>query len=101
MKIKKGDKVQILQGKDRGKTGTVEFVLAKSGKVLVGGLNIFKKHLKPRGEGDKGGIIEKSRPLAVSKIGLVCPKCGKAGRVGYKVLGEEKKRICLKCKGEF
>lgn len=101
MKIKKGDKVQILQGKDKGKVGTVEIVLVKSDKVLVGGLNLFKKHMKPRGERDKGGIIDKSRPLYVSKLGLVCPKCGKVVRVGYKTVGEEKKRVCLKCKGEI
>lgn len=104
MKIKKGDKVKILSGKDRGRVGTVELVLGKSREVLVGGLNIFKKHSKPRKEGDKGGIIDKSRPLAIAKVALVCPKCGMVTRVGYKItnLGKkEKNRICLKCKAEI
>jgi len=105
MKIKKGDKVKILLGKDRGRIGTVELVLGKSRQVLVGGLNIFKKHSKPRKEGDKGGIIDKSRPLDIAKVVLVCPKCGKTTRVGYQIIkGEnkkEKRRICLKCKVEI
>lgn len=91
MKIKKGDKVKILLGKDRGKTGTVDRVLAKTGKVLIIGLNIFKKHLKPRGEGQPGEIIDRSQPLAASKVALICPKCGKITR----------QRICRSCKAEF
>ncbi|PIS14440.1 50S ribosomal protein L24 [Candidatus Shapirobacteria bacterium CG09_land_8_20_14_0_10_39_12] len=101
MKIKKGDKVKILIGKDAGRTGTVEFVLGKKNEVLVGGLNIFKKHAKPRGEGDRGGIIDKSRPLNVAKVALICPKCGKTARVGYRTIGGKKNRICLKCKTEI
>ena len=97
MKIKKGDKVKILQGKDSTKDGKVEKVFLKAGKVLVGGLNVYKKHQKARGEGKPGGIVSLSRPLAVSKIALVCPKCEKQTRVGYKVTGKEKVRICKKC----
>lgn len=98
MKIKKGDKVKIQAGKDRGREGTVELVLEKTNEVLVGGINIFKKHSKPRKEGDKGGIIDKSRPLAVAKVALICPKCGRITRVGYHLVGDDKRRICLKCK---
>jgi len=101
MKIKKGDKVKILLGKDRGQEGTVELVLGKTQRVLVSGLNIFKKHMKPRTEGEKGGIIDKSRPLHISKVGLICPKCGKAVRVGYQNVAEKKVRVCLKCKAEL
>ncbi len=101
MKIKKGDKVKILLGKDRGRSGTVEFVLGKSSEVLVGGLNIFKKHAKPRGEGDRGGIVDKSRPFNVAKVALICPKCGKTARIGYRTTGDKKNRICLKCKAEI
>lgn len=101
MKIKKGDKVQILQGKDHGKTGNVDLVFAKTGKVLVNGLNLVKKHTKPRGEGQTGGIIDKSVPLLASKVALICPKCSKKTRVGYRTVGGEKKRICLKCQSEI
>lgn len=91
MKIKKGDKVRVLLGKDRGKIGTVERVLAKKGQVLVGGVNLYKRHTKPRqGEGT-GGIIEKIRPLAASKVALICQKCGKMTR----------HRICQNCKSEI
>lgn len=97
MKIKKGDKVQVMLGKDRGKTGTVDQILLKSGKVLVGGLNIYKKHLKPRGEGDKnaGGIVDKSRPFLAGKVMIICPKCSRVTRLGH---DEQKQRICRKCK---
>ncbi len=98
MKIKKGDKVKILLGKDRGREGTVEVVYAKEKKVLIPGINVFKKHTKPTKEGEKGGIVEKSRPLAVSKVALICPKCSQTTRVGYQIQGKEKIRICRKCK---
>jgi len=103
MKIKKGDKVKITLGKDRGKTGSVDRVFLKEQKVLVGGLNVYKKHLKPRGEKDKksAGIVSLSRPLDISKVALICPKCGKPVRVGYEKLGEEKVRICKSCKGKI
>lgn len=103
MKIKKGDKVQVLLGKDRGKTGTVDVVFQKKGLVLVSGINIYKKHLKPRGEGRQktGGIIDQVHPLKVSKVGLICPKCGKVSRVGFLKTKEGKTRICHTCKGEI
>ena len=103
MKIKKGDKVTILIGKDKGKTGTVDRVSGKNGKVLVGGLNLYKKHVKPQGGEKKrtGGIVDVSRPLLVSKVALVCPKCSKPTRVGYSLVGKEKIRICKKCKSKI
>jgi len=103
MKLKKGDKVKILLGKDRGKTGTIDQVLVKDNRVLVGGLNVYKKHLKSRGEGaqNRGGIVDQSRPIAVSKVILVCPKCGKIARVGYEVENKIKSRICRVCKGKI
>jgi len=100
MKIKKGDKVKILKGKDRGKTGTVDKVFSKTGKILVGGLNVYKKHSKPRGEA-KGGIFDFSRPLPASSVGLICPKCGKIIRVGYQVINGEKNRFCRECKSHI
>jgi len=97
MKIKKGDKVKIILGKDRGREGQVEKVFPKSRKVLVAGLNVYKKHVRPKKEGEKGGVVEISRPLLISKVALICPKCGQTTRVGYQISGEEKLRICRKC----
>jgi len=95
-KIKKGDNVQILSGKDRGKTGTVERVLSKEGKVLVPGVNIYKRHLKSR-QGIEGGIVDLVKPMDISNVAVICTKCKKPTRIGFKVEGEEKKRICKKC----
>ena len=97
MKIKKGDKVKIILGKDRGREGQIEKVFPEKRKVLVAGLNIYKKHVRPKREGEKGGVVEISRPLDVAKVALICPKCGQPTRVGYQRTGEEKSRICRKC----
>jgi len=103
MKIKKGDKVKILIGKDQGKEGTVDRVFKKQSEVLVGGLNVFKKHQKPRGQGkdSTGGITDVSMPLPVSKVILICPKCHKETRVGYKKINDQKNRFCKKCQAEI
>lgn len=97
MKLKKNDQVIALLGKDKGKKGKIEKAYLKEGRVLVPGLNIYKKHVKAR-EGVQGGIVDKTRPIAISKLALVCPKCGKQTRVGYQITGSEKHRICKKCK---
>lgn len=99
MKIKKGDKVKILSGKDRGKTGAVDQVLAKENKVLIGGLNLYKKHLKPQSRKDQksGGIISFSRAINVSKVALICSKCNLPAKIGYSSEGKDKIRICKKC----
>ncbi|TSC54386.1 MAG: large subunit ribosomal protein L24 [Microgenomates group bacterium LiPW_16] len=100
MKFKKGDEVLVTAGKDRGKRGKIEKVFPKERTALVTGVNIYKRHLKPRGQDKPGGIIDITKPLNVGKIALVCPKCGKPTRVGYQLGGESSKvRICLKCKG--
>ncbi|OGL53554.1 50S ribosomal protein L24 [Candidatus Shapirobacteria bacterium RBG_13_44_7] len=99
MKIIKGDQVKIKIGKDKGRTGEVIRVFAKERTVVVKGLNLFKKHLKPQNK-QKGGIIEKERPLAVSKLALICPNCQKITRIGYQVdKTGDKFRICKKCQG--
>lgn len=100
MKIKKGDQVKILLGKDRGKTGPVKYVKGKEGKVLVGGANLYKRHVKKMGD-VQGGIIDTPKPLNISNVGLICPNCKKITRVGYKMAGKEKVRICRKCKKEI
>lgn len=101
MKIKKGDKIKILLGKDAGQVGKVDRVFAKKGEVLVGGLNLYKRHQKPAGEGKPGGIVSLSRPLSVSEVALICTKCGSVTRVGYQIAGKEKVRICKKCKAQI
>jgi len=98
MKLKKGDEVIVTAGKDKGRKGKIEKVFPEERKVLIPGINLAKKHLKPRKEGEKGGIVEVARPLDVSKVALVCPKCGKLTRVGYLITKDSKERICKKCR---
>lgn len=97
MKLKKGDTIVVALGKDKGRTGKIEKIFPKNNLVLVPGLNIYKKHLKKKDEKNPGGIVEVSRPLAVSKLVLICPKCKLKTRVGYKVTKKGKKRVCKKC----
>jgi len=99
MKIKKGDLVKITAGKDRGREGKVE--RAWPDKILVPGVNQYKKHVKPQGEGKPGEIVTLSRPLAIGNVALICPKCKQQTRVGYKFINEKKVRICRKCKNEI
>lgn len=97
MKILKGDKVKILIGKDKGREADVVRAFPKAGKVVVKGMNLFKKHLKAT-QNQKGGILEKERPLLVSKVALICPSCKKTTRVGFQIDKEGNKyRICKKC----
>lgn len=97
MKLKKGDEVIVTAGKDKGKKGKIEKVFPRQNKVLVGGVNIYKRHTKPRGQGRPGGIIDIVKPLPVANVALICPKCGQRTRVGYRLKQEEKKRFCKKC----
>ena len=101
MKIKKNDLVKMLAGKDSGKTGKVLRVFPEEKKVVVEGLNMLKKHNRPKKEGEKGQRIEMPRKIDISNAMLVCPKCAKATRVGYKTEGEKKMRVCKKCKAEI
>ena len=95
MKIKKGDRVVVLKGKDRGKEGTVMRVLPTAGKVIVDGVNVAKKHQKPTKSTMQGGIIDKDMPIDASNVAIVSPKDGKATRVGYKIEDDGTKvRIC-------
>ena len=97
MKVKKGDTVQVLSGNDKGKTGEVLEVMPKQEKVVVKGVNIRKKHVKPRQQGDEGGIISVESAIHTSKVNVVCPKCNKPARIGYKMEKDGKVRICKKC----
>jgi large subunit ribosomal protein L24 len=97
LKIRKGDIVKILLGKDGGKSGKILLVLPKKEKVLVEGINMYKRHVKKTKE-HEGGIIEIAKPLNISNVALVCPGCKKETRVGFKMDGQTKVRICKKCK---
>jgi large subunit ribosomal protein L24 len=100
LKFKKGDTVKITAGKDKGREGKIEKVLLAESKVVVPGVNLYKKHVK--GFGDvKGGVYDIPRPLGFGKIALICPKCKKMTRVGFSLAGTEKVRICKKCKKEI
>ena len=97
MRIKKGDNVQVLSGNDKGKTGEVLEVIPGTNKIIVKGINIRKKHVKPRKQGEEGGIISVECAIHASKVNVVCPKCGKATRIGYEVDKDKKVRVCKKC----
>ncbi|MBM4401976.1 MAG: 50S ribosomal protein L24 [Candidatus Cloacimonetes bacterium] len=97
MKIRKGDNVKIISGKDRGKTGIVEKVFPRESKVLIAGINIVKKHVKKRSEREPGGILDLAAPISVSNVMLLCPKCGLPTRIGYQGAGKNKVRVCKKC----
>ena len=97
MRIKKGDTVQVLSGNDKGKTGEVLEVIPKLQKVIVKGVNIRKKHVKPRKQGEEGGIIPVECSIHSSKVNVVCQKCNKATRVGVVKEGKDKIRVCKKC----
>lgn len=97
MKIKKGDTVLIISGKDRGRQGKVLEAFPKEKKIVVEGINIKKKHVRPKRAGEKGQVIQLPAPLDISNVKLICSKCRKATRVGYKIIENTKYRICKKC----
>jgi large subunit ribosomal protein L24 len=101
MKLQKGDLVTVVKGKDNGKTEKIVKVFTKEAKVLVENVNQYKRHVKSRMQGEKSEIITITKPLAVANVQLVCPKCKKLTRVGYKMLKDEKVRFCKKCKAEI
>lgn len=96
MKFKKGDKITVLSGKDKGRSGEIEKILNKKEMVLIPNINMCKKHIK-KTDKNKGGIIEFARPLKASKVVLVCPECKKRTRLGFTFVDKEKKRVCKKC----
>ncbi|PIV12779.1 MAG: 50S ribosomal protein L24 [Candidatus Nealsonbacteria bacterium CG03_land_8_20_14_0_80_36_12] len=101
MKIKKGDTVLIISGKDRSRKSKVIRALPKERKIVVEGINLRKKHIKPKKSGEKGQIISFPAPLDISNVKLICPKCGKVAKVGYKIVSNKKHRICKKCGGDI
>ena len=102
MKIKKGDKVQVLAGKDKGKEGLVMFAFPETDTIIVEGVNFAKKHQRPQGESQPGGIIDKDMPMHVSNVAALSPKDGKPTRIGYKILNDgQKVRVCRRTGAEF
>ena len=99
--VKTGDTVVVINGKDRGKRGKVMQVSPAEGKVIVEGVNIVTKHVKPRKMGEAGGLIKAEAALYADKVQLVCPKCGKPTRVGHIIEDGKKSRACKKCGAHF
>lgn len=91
----------VMSGKDKGKPGKVERVFSSEDKVLVPNINQYKKHRKPQGEGRPGEILTLSRPITVANVALVCPKCKQPTRVGYRIDGDKKVRVCRKCDADI
>ena len=101
MKLKKGDRVKVLQGKDRGQTGTITRVLPKENRVIVDGVNVAKRHQRATRATMQGGIIDKEMPLPVSAVQILCPQCGPS-RIAVRFDEQGRKvRICRKCGGDL
>ena len=101
LKIKKNDTVVILSGKDKGKQGKVLGTIPSESKVVVEGINMVTCHVKPRRQGEEGGIVKREAAIYASKVQVVCPKCGKGTRVAHKIEDGKKSRICKKCGAEL
>ena len=97
MKIKKGDQIKIMSGKDAGKTGTVLHAMPGENRVIVDGLNVFKKRSRPKKQGQKGETVLVPRPMPVGKVMLICTNCKNPTRVGFRMEGAVKVRYCKKC----
>ena len=101
LKIKKNDKVVVLSGKDKGKQGKVLGTVPSERKVVVEGINMVTCHVKPRRQGEEGGIVKREAAIASCKVQVVCPKCGKGTRIAHKIEGDKKTRVCKHCGAEL
>ena len=97
MKFKKGDQIIVTIGKDKSRKGKIEKVFPKESRVMIPGINVFKRHLKRKDDKNPGGIIEVPRPIDVAKVALICKNCNKPTRIGYVVSKTGKDRVCRKC----
>jgi large subunit ribosomal protein L24 len=101
-RVRKEDTVVVTKGRDRGKSGAVRVVIPKESRVIVTGINIVKRHMRPRGPQQPGGIIERESPISLANVRLLCPSCNRAVRVGFRVLADGRKvRYCRKCDANF
>ena len=99
MKIRLNDEVLVIRGDDQGKKGKVHKSYPREGRILVEGVNVIKRHMKPRGNIRQAGIIEREAPIPVSNVMLICSKCHQPTRVGFTSLGDKSKvRVCKKCR---
>ena len=102
MKIKKGDRVRVLTGKDRGKEGEVMRAIPEKQKLIVDGVNVAKRHQRATRATTQGGIVDKDMPIPVANVAIICTSCNKATRVGYRFDDQGRKvRICRKCGGDL
>ena len=101
MNVKKGDTVVVLSGKDRGKQGKVLGTVPADGKVVVEGINMVTCHIKPRKQGETGGIVQREAAMYASKVQVVCPKCNKGTRIAHKIENGKKSRVCKHCGAEL
>lgn len=101
MKLKKGDNIKVVRGKDKGKTGKIEKVFPKQRSLIVANINLFKRHLKARSQNQPSEIVSLTKPLHEESVVLLCPKCGKEARIGYKIEKGVKSRVCKKCNSEI
>ena len=101
MKLKKGDNIKVIRGKDKGKTGKIEKAIPKENKVLVANVNLFKRHMKARSQNQPSEIVTLTKPIAAASVAFLCPKCKKQSRIGYKIEKGVKSRICNNCKSEI
>jgi large subunit ribosomal protein L24 len=97
MKFKKGDSVKIVIGKDKGKTAKIEKILPKANKVLVTGVNQYKRHLKARAQGQSSEIVTITKPMSSQNVALICPHCKLQTRIGFSIVKNDKIRVCRKC----
>ena len=97
MKIRRGDEVVVLSGKDRGKKGAILYAFPAKDRVVVEGIQLVKRHQKPSGTARRGGIVTAPRPIPSAKVQLVCPSCNRPTRVGYRLEAGQKVRICKRC----
>ena len=101
MNVKKGDTVIVLSGKDKGKQGKVLSTVPSQAKVVVEGINMVTCHVKPRKQGEEGGIVKREAAIYASKVQVVCPKCDKGTRVAMEIKGDKKVRVCKHCGAEL
>lgn len=100
MKLRRDDKVIMTVGRDKGKSGKVIKVIPATAQLIVEGLGIVKRHTKPSTKNPRGGILDVTKPISVSKVALICPSCKKPTRIGYIIKGDHKERVCRKCNAE-